>query len=320
MNRLVVAVAIAMVLGLSSVAVVPVAAASTAMPTWAAGDFWVYAMTGTGGGTTVPSLGSGSTIRYDVVGPDTTTIGGSSIATYHTRVNYSVKIPTFSQNLYLNGDEWFRQSDLAPAKLSISTSVLGLTATITATYSPPPDIHWPLTAGASWSVTTTISLVADFFGNTNSSTATESVTQTVLADQNITVTAGTFQTTPVKQTIGASGEYTISYWSSTAGNTASQRSYYSNGTQAGSMDLQSYSYGAGGGFSLSTVVAGLPLYAWIAIIVIVVVVIAAVALLRRKKPAPPMMPPPGAMPPGPGPGQPPMQPPMQPPQAPPPQP
>ncbi len=303
-----------MLLGLSSVAVLPTARASTAMPTWSAGDFWLYTMTGYGGGGTVPNLGSGATLRYDVVGPDTTTISGTSIATYHTRLNYTFRIPSTTQNLSLNGDEWFRQSDLAPAKLSLGTSFMGATVSITATYSPPPDIHWPLTAGASWSLTTTVSFVMTIFGNTNSTTGTESVTQTVLADTNITVAAGTFQTTPVKETIAGSGSYTVSYWSSSAGNQASQRSYASNGTQTGSMDLKAYSYGAGGGFSLSTVVAGLPLYAWFAIIVIVVVVVAAVALLRRKKPAPPMMPPPGTMPPGPG------LPPVQPPQGPPPQP
>ncbi len=297
------------------VSAVPPASASTSMPTWTAGDYWLYTMTGTGGGVVVPNLGQGGTVRWDVVGTDTTTL---SFPTYHTRVNFTMELPltpTQKFNVSLNGDEWFRQSDLAPAKLSLSATILTFTVSFTASYSPPPEIHWPLTAGDSWSVTSTVSLVSNIFGVTNSTTATQTVSQTVLADTSITVAAGVFTTTPLKQAIGASSAYTVDYWSSTAGNWVSERSYNASGsTPSGSMDLKAYNY-QGGSF-LNMLVLGIPLLMWLILVVVVVIVVAAVVLLRRRKPAmpqamPPLQPSPPPVPPG-GPEQPPGPPPQQP--------
>ncbi len=300
MKRILPGVVLALAVALMVVSAVPPATAATSLPTWSSGDYWVYTMTGTGGGAAIPNLGSGGTVRYDVVGTDTTTL---SFPTYHTRVNFTMQVstsPTQTMNLSLNGDEWFRQSDLAPAKLSLGATIYGFTVSVTAAYSPPPDIHWPLTAGDTWSVTSTVSLVMNFLTISNSTTETEVVNQTVLADTSITVAAGTFTTTPLKQTIGMSSEYSVAYWSSTAGNWVSQRSYDSSGGQTGSMDLKSYNY-QGGSF-LNMVILGLPLLIWLILVAVIVIAVVAVVLLRRRRPAMPQ-----AMPPIP-PSQPPMQP------------
>lgn len=314
MNRLVLSLAIVLAFGLVVLAATPAASASTAMPSWSAGDYWTYALNA---GTLFGGTFAGSaTMRYDVVGPDSLSVGGSSVPVWKTKLNVSVSISSgfISAQLYLNGNAYFRQSDLGQVQQGFSASYGGTTVSFTTSYNPPQAIQWPLTAGAQWTTTTNVT----FASSTGSpTTVQETIQSSVQADQSLTVPAGTFTVTPVKQTMGAlAAEYTVYFWSATVGNYVSMRNYYSsNDTEISSVDLQSYSFGAGG-LGLSSIVLGLPLYAWIAIIVIVVVVIAAVALLRRKKPAPPMMPPPGAMPPGPGPGQ----PPMPPPQAPPPQP
>lgn len=309
-KRAVLAIMVSLAILVSMVTMVPVARAATSKPTWSVGDYWEYETNGTNVGPTTLSLGSG-TVRYDVVGTDSITVGGTTFSAYHTKVNYSFSVS--GSTFYLNGDEWFRTSDLAPAKESISTSIFSNTYTITITFIPPAQIQWPLNATSSWTVTTTINVTSNFPGFPGGNAA-GSFNEAGQADTSFTVPAGTFTVTPVKDTTVGSSAYYMSYWSSASGNVVARRGYDSSGNTVGKEDLKSYSYGGGGGFSLSTVVAGLPLYAWLAIIVIVVVVIAAVALLRRKKPAPPMMPPPGMMPPGPG------LPPVQPPQGPPPQP
>lgn len=296
--------AIVLAFGLVAVAAAPSVSASTAMPTWSAGDYWVYTLNA---GTLIPGFNGAATLRYDVVGPDSLNIGGSSVSVWKTKLNVSVAFSSgsISVTLYFNGNAWFRQSDLAPAEQTFTTSYGGSTISLTVSYDPPQAIQWPLAAPAQWNTTTNVT--SSVSGGTPS-TIQETFENTVQTDTSLTVPAGTFTVTPVKQETGGglSLEYTIYYWSATAGNYVSQRNYYSsNDTPAGSIDLKSYSYGAGVGASF----LGLPILAWIIIVAVIVVAVAAVVLLRRKKPMPPMMPP----------GTPPMQgpPPQEPPQMPP---
>lgn len=292
---------VALALALLAVTALPAARAATSMPTWSVGDWWSYSINGEAGGT-IPPLGNG-TVRYDVVGTESIQVGSSTVSAYHTKVNYTVVFSygSFSATVYLNGDEWFRTSDLAPAKLGFSASVLGNTMTVTGSYNPPPDIHWPLTAGSTWSVTTTLTLVTDFFGTSNSTTSTETLANSVGADQSITVTAGTFTATPLNQSMGSG--HTVAYWSASAGNSVSQKSYDDRGNETGKMDLKAYNY-QGGGF-LNTSVLGIPLLYWLIVVAVVVVAVVAIGLMRRRKrrmlapPAqPPQMMPPSPPPPG----------------------
>ncbi len=297
-----------MAFGLVAVAAAPSVSASTEMPSWSAGDYWVYTLNA---GALFGSTFSGSaTMRYDVVGPDSLSVGGSSVSVWKTKLNVSVSISAggISAQVYFNGNAYFRQSDLGQTQQGFSATVGPTTVSFTTTYNPPLAIQWPLTAGAQWNTTTNVT----FQGSTGSPvTAQETIQNTVQADQSLTVPAGTFTTTPLKQTMGAlAPTYTVYFWSASVGSYVSMRSYYSsNDTQISAIDLQSYSYGASG---LSFL--GLPVLAWIIIVVVIVVAVAAVLLLRRKKPVAPMGVPP-TTPPGmtPMPGQPPQQPPQGPP-------
>lgn len=303
------ALLVTVAVALSTIMVVPAARASTSVPIWASGDYWVYTTSGSFVGPTALTFGTG-TVRYDVVGAETITVQGSSILAYHTKVNYTWEA-TSSVNATLLGDEWFRVSDLAPAKESISTVILSTTYTITILYIPPPQVQWPLTANATWSATTTFNATSNLPGFPGGS-FTGTIDYAVQADTSLTVAAGTFTVTPVKESTTSSTSYAMTYWSANAGNAASRRGYSSGGSQVGSWDLKSYSYTGAGGL-LDTVFLGLNILIWVLIFVIVVVVIVAMVVLLRRKRAPPMAP----MAPGMPPGYPPQMPPQQPPQTPP---
>ncbi len=296
---LVVAVAIALL----AVPFLPAARADTSKPTWTAGDWWSYGVSGTGSETsTLPPLGNG-TVRYDVVSTDSIQVGGATITAYHTKVNYTIHHVYGSYNftISLTGDEWFRESDLAPAKLGLTATVLTFTLGFNASFNPPLTIQWPLTSGSSWGVTTSVSFAINLFGVSNQTTASESFSDTVGPDTSVQVAAGTFTATPVN--VSATGGYSITYWSSTAGNSVSQKNYAPNGTQTGKMELQAYNYQGGG--VLNTLILGIPLLYWLILLVVVVVVVAALVVVRGRKrrvqtpppPAqPPVTPPPGSPP------------------------
>jgi hypothetical protein len=286
------------------VADLPSARGATSKPTWTTGDYWVYNLTGSAG-TGFPSLGGGSsTLRYDIKGTTTIQIAGSSVAVYDAKVNLTLLVRYGSTTIALvvSGDEWFRTSDLAPAKVSLSTTYLGQTASFTLTSDPPPAIHWPLTSGDSWTVTTNITIATQFPGSSNSTSSTQTASQSVESDQSLTVPAGTFTVTPVKETISGQSNYTISYWSGTAGNAASQRSYASNGSEQGAMDLKAYNYQAGSPVPpnlLGVIVLGIPLLVWLILVAGVVIAILAFAWVRRRPPPAVAPGPPPAVAPGP---------------------
>ncbi len=313
MKRLVLVIGVALALMISAVPAMPAASASTSMPTWTAGDYWVYSLNLS---AIIPGFNGAATMRYDVLGTDSLTIGSTTVQTYKTKLNLTASITSgsYSATVTFTGNAWFRTSDLAPAEETFSATIGTTPISFTTTYNPPPAVQWPLTAGQSWNATTS---VTSTYNGGSPSTQAEVLNETVQADQSLTVPAGTFTVTPVKQTAYVAGiagtEYSVSYWSGSAGNYASQKSFYaSNNTQVSSMDLKSYSYAAGS--SGTGTILGLPVLAWIVIVVIIAVVVVALALLMRRKPAPMVPPPAGAPPVSPPPaGQPPAQPPQTPP-------
>lgn len=257
------------------------------LPVWTPGDYWLYSLRGTTSAG-IPGLEGNGTMRMDVVGAETITIGGSSFAAYHVKLNMSIETRFDSQSFtfYLPGDQWYRVSDLAIAKMVISTSILGATFSASMTSNPPPEIRWPLTEGATWSMTTTVTATIDIFGQVNTTSETVTSQHSVEADQSLTVPAGTFTTTPVKDTTTLSTGYTRSYWSTTVGSWVSQKSYDGSGAQEGSLDLTSYKYQGPGLFGL--VFLGLSLLIWLVLIAVVIIAVVAVLLLRRKRPPMPL--------------------------------
>ncbi len=279
-----------MLFALTAVSVAPPARASTAAPTWTAGDYWVYNVTGFSFGT---SSGSG-TQRMDVVGQESVTVGGTAYTAYHLKVNITVTVTTGSTTTTISvpGDEWLRVSDFAPVKSTMSISLFGLTINDVITNTPPPGLQWPLTNGATWTdsyMMTTRSLLGSI---TTTTFSNNTAAYTVQPDTNVTVPAGTFAVTPLKEAAPDSS-YNLTYWSSVAGAPVREDTVDVFGSTTTSLVLKSYNYQASA--SASGLFLGLPLLAWIAIIAVIVIVVAAVVFLRMRKPrAPQAMPPPQA--------------------------
>src|SRR5438309_109790 len=127
----------------------------------------------------------------------------------------------------------------------------------------------------------------------------------VQTDASITVPAGTFTTSPLKETAAGSTSYVINYWSPQAGNSVRTESHNSSGQSAGSYNLTGYRYQAGSFFT--TVFVGLPVWIWLILLVLVVAAVVGTVLVRRRRPrvgapppgwAPPQQPPSGPEPPG----------------------
>jgi hypothetical protein len=251
----------------------------------------VYTINGTGG--LFPSYGGTSaSLRYDIKENATTVrIGVSSFVAWDAKVNLTAHVQSGfgAVAITFKGDAWFRASDLAPAKVEIAASYLSYKLFVNLTTIPPPAIHWPLTTGDSWSVTSNVSVLQNFFPPYNSSSV-QTASETVEPDRSLTVPAGMFTVTPLNESVAGQGNYSITYWSAAVGNAASQRSYTSNGSEREAMNLTAYNYQAGAsppsGSPLGAVVLGLPLFVWIAIVVAVVLIVAAVARVRRKPPTP----------------------------------
>ena len=285
------------------------ARASMDIPVWRVGDYWVYDFTGEGS----PMPGGSGTIRFEVLGTESVTVAGISYPSYHANMTF-----TFlegSVTLTIPGDAWFRTSDLAPVKtaftITISFGGTIYTETVTATYNPPPEMRWPLAANAQWSVSSVVTTVIEISGQPpQTTTGTLSASVRVDPEESRTVPAGTFTTSPVVETMSGTGDYGRSYWSRDAGNSVEERSFASNDTQTGSMQLRSYRYtptGPGGGNIL-----GLPPVLWAVILVVVLIAVIAAVIMRRRRPMAPAAVPPGTMQAPYGPPTPPQPPPMPP--------
>lgn len=303
MKRILTAIVVALLMVVTAVSLAPPTRASTSAPTWTAGDYWVYNVTGFSFG--IGTSGSG-TWRLDMLGQQSITVGSTSYNTYHLKLNVTITVTQGSTTttISLPGDIWLRTSDFAPVKQSMSLSFLGSTFSETQTNTPPPGRQWPLTPGATWSASYMVTSVSALGSIISTTYRNDTSAYSVQADTSLTVPAGTFTVTPLKES-APDGSYNLSYWSSTAGGPVREDTVDVFGTTTTSLALKSYNYQSGtavGGLFL-----GLPLLAWIAIIAVIVIVVAALVFLRMRKPRAPqaMMPPPA--------GAPPMQPGAQPP-------
>src|SRR5438874_335844 len=196
-------------------------------------------------------------------GTEAMSVGGTSYESYHTRV--AVNVTSGTLPIDSPGDAWFRTSDLSLVKLVLTTTVMTpfgqpSTAVTTVTMNPPQRMQWPLSAGATWTVTGVATVVLEITGQPPHTTAqTVSGTATVGAAESRTVTAGRFDTNPVTLTT-SDGNTSKSYWSREAGNYVEQNSHDSSNRDTGSSQLTSYSYTApstlGGAGTIGT--SGLP--------------------------------------------------------------
>ena len=190
-------------------------------------------------------------------------------------------------------DQYYTTNGLRLAKTNGTLPILG---SVTSTYDAPyPLVVFPLNAGNSW-IGTSQETTQSGFGT---STTTYQWNGTVLAEQPVTVPAGTFTAARIWSKPGGSAP-AVYYYSEQVGWAVRIDSYSSGGRYTGSMNLTSYSYSAGF-LGISSVV-------WIVLLVAaLVIIVAAVLLLRRRPRAPYPMQPPYPQP------QQPYQPPQQPP-------
>ena len=256
--------------------------ASLEAPTWSIGDFWTYNLTGTAS----PLPGSTGTLRYEVLGSESVTVSGTSYASYHSRLWFN--LTSGSTTTSLLGDVWFRRSDLSPVKLTFTATIGSNSVTVTNTYNPPIEIHWPLTANAQWSTTTVVTSVTEVTGRpaqTMSSTMTETIR--VEAEQQQTVPAGTFTVTPLLET-EARGSYSWSYWSRVAGNMVKEKAYDTSGAEQGGLELSSYRHAVPAAGPAN--ILGLPPELWAVIVLVIAIAVLAAVAIRRRGPRVPVGP------------------------------
>ena len=278
------------------------ARAATNRPAWASGDFWVYAYSSALIGTSISG-----TLRMDVTGTESVLVNGSSYSTYHVAATLTILSGSVTVNL--PATIWYSTDTLAIVKIvadvNLTFGTVSANSHISISGNPPQIIHWPLTAGASWDSSTTV------WDVTTNSTGAVRYTQMPLAthfevqtDASITVPAGTFTTSPLKETAAGSTSFVINYWSPQAGNSVRTESHNSSGQSAGSYNLTSYRYQAGS--LLTTVFLGLQVWIWLILLVLVVAAVVGAVLVRRRRPGvgapppgwtPPQQPPSGPEPP-----------------------
>jgi hypothetical protein len=246
-------------------------------PTWASGDFWVYAVSSSG-------APSNTQLRFDVTGTETVAVNGSSYPTYHVAATITfVLIGTTT----IPADIWFSADTLAIVKIKATLDIRLGNFSAVGTYeisgNPPQNIVWPLSAGATWSSSTLVwTVTTNTTGAKRYSSASLTTDFKVLADASVTVPAGTFSVNPLNETERTSGNYQINDWSAQAGNWARVTMYNRSGKSQGNFNLTSYHY-SGGGF-LNSVVFGLPIWIWLILLAIIVVAIIGFFVVRRRKP------------------------------------
>ncbi len=260
-------------------------------PSWAAGDYWVYAVSAGSLAT------SNTTLRMDVTGTESVTVNGTAYSTYHVAATISFK---FIGTTTFPADIWFSTDSLAIVKIKVVATVnLGnITAggTFEVAGNPPQTIMWPLTAGATWSSSTLVwTTTTNSTGAKTYAKASLTTDFSVQSDATITVPKGTFSTTPLKET-SSNGSYSINYWSADVGNWARVGNYDSSGRDQGDFNLTAYNYQGGSFFT--SIVFGLPVWIWLVLLVVILVAIVGLFAVRRRRPPTRAMPPsPPPMPP-----------------------
>ncbi len=275
-------------------AIVPgTARANMDKPTWAAGDFWVYSFVSGSGGLTL-----NGTLRLDVTGTESVTLNGTDYPCYHVAAD--LKIPFGAGLSYeVTPDIWFSTATLAVVKIrAVVAPILNLTTqtTVVIAGSPPQTIHWPLTAAASWTDTTVVWTSSTNATRTTWSHTTLSTRFEVQSDATITVPAGTFTTTPIKETNTANLTYSMNYWSAQVGNWVRVGDYDSTGRNTDNFNLTSSNYQGGNFFT--SIVFGLPVWIWLVLLIVILVAVVGLFAVRRRRPPTRAMPPsPPPMPP-----------------------
>src|SRR5439155_700740 len=108
--------------------------------------------------------------------------------------------------------------------------------------------------------------------------ATLATTFEVKSDATITVPAGTFTTTPIKETNTANATYTMNYWSAQVGNWVRVGDYDSTGRNTDNFNLTSSNYQGGNFFT--SIIFGLPVWIWLILLVVILVAIIGVTTKR----------------------------------------
>ncbi|MCI4371279.1 MAG: hypothetical protein L3J78_01375, partial [Thermoplasmata archaeon] len=261
--------------------------ASTSRPTWTAGDYWTYAFR-----ASLPGQTYNGTLTLTVLGTESVSVNGSSYSSYHVRGTIGVAFGGGSFSF--QGDVWYNVATLAIVEITAVVSITG-SVTITISGNPPQDIHWPLTTNDAWSSSTAITEKQVLPNGTANYLYTKLSTNfNVLADTTVTVPAGTFSTTPLKETSMGSNAYVVNYWSPQTGNSVRSESYNgSGGGPSGGYNLTAYNYQGGSFFT--SIFLGLQLWIWLLLLLVVVVAIVGTVVIRRRKPpamvAPPWTPP-----------------------------
>lgn len=255
----------------------PPVRADMGRPEWHTGDFWAYSFSGIFFTGTIWTLGGPGTFRMDVVGTDSIAVGDVNYPSHRVRLTANASGST----VFNGGEQWYRTSDLALVKsvVNVTADILVGRVTIlaTVTYDPPLGIRWPLTANANWSANTTWRLVNQIQGGGQIPISLPLTAQyEVQAAATVTVAAGPFETTPVREDTGG---HSTTYWAPGAGNYARRQEFAPGGAETYSAELTDYRY-QGPGF------LGLPLLYWLFIIAVLVVIIVALALRSRRRRAP----------------------------------
>lgn len=149
-------------------------------PQLTVGDFWEHESEG--GGASV-------TTRMEVMAIED--YDGDSAYRLEGTIETSVSGSSFDAD----STSWIRVSDHANIETESSTSLSfggqSYDTTTTTVYDPPcATLRWPLTVGATWTVTCTSTTTSSSGGG--SRTTTNSTTYTVEAQESVTVQAGTF--------------------------------------------------------------------------------------------------------------------------------
>lgn len=271
------------------------ARAAMSRPAWAAGDFWVYDFS-----SGLSNVSTNGTLRMDVTGTESVSVNGSSYSTYHVAATLTFKFGSFT--FTQPADIWYSQDTLAivriAATIDLSIGSLILKSRVSIAGNPPQTIQWPLTAGVRWDSSTTVwTATTNSTGVTRYMSALLSTHFEVQSDATITVPAGIFTTSPLKQTTSGSTSFVVNYWSPQAGNSVRTESHNSTGQSAGGYNLTSYRYQGGSFFT--TVFVGLPVWIWLIVILLVLAAVVSIVVVRRRRPrmgAPPAQPPPPEVP------------------------
>src|SRR5712692_1083624 len=291
MKGLTAAIALFLLSATMSPGLMPVPGASTDLPVWNVGDYWVYSTYG----LALP-FPSRATVKYEVVGTELIAWQGASFETYNTMIfaNASGTTPAHV------GDAWFLISNLALFRLTLlfSFCFVGFppscgNTSATQTMSQPLPLRFPLTSGDNWSASTTLTDESLNLDNGTARWANSTVTGNfgVASDTFIAVPAGNFSATPVWENLSSSGaSLFLSYgpralvdYSSSVGYAVEEVVYANPRGPCASvavLALSAYSH-ALPWYSLTFV--GIPVWAWLLVVAALSTGVLIVLLRRRRQ-------------------------------------